>query len=207
MSTISTNPHGAAAHAAAHDEHHDTGEKTIFGFWIYLMSDVLMFAGLFATFVVLQGGTNGGPAGKDLFDLSFVAWETVLLLCSTLTLGLGMVAMGKEKKGQMFFWLIVTWLLGLGFMIMEIWEFNHLVHQGYGPSHSAFLSAFFALVGTHGIHVSAGMLWLIVMLIQLSQDGLTQRNKTRMMCLSLFWHFLDLIWIGVFSVVYLSGAI
>jgi cytochrome o ubiquinol oxidase subunit 3 len=208
MSSISTNAHGAAAHAAAHDEHehHDAGGNTVFGFWVYLMSDVLIFASLFATYVVLSGGTDGGPAAKDLFDLSFVAWETALLLFSSLTFGLGMIALHQAKKGQMFFWLIVTWLLGAGFMAMEIWEFNHLIHQGYGPDRSAFLSAFFALVGTHGLHVSAGMLWLLVMFIQLAQDGLTPRNKTRMACLSLFWHFLDLIWIGVFSVVYLSGA-
>ena len=207
MSTVAHNAHGAAAHAAGHDDHHhDTGENTILGFWVYLMSDVLIFASLFATYVVLQGGTNGGPSAKDLFDLSSVAWETALLLFSSLTFGLGMIAMHKSQKGQMFFWLAITWLLGAGFMAMEIWEFNHLIHQGYGPDHSAFLSAFFALVGTHGLHVTAGLIWLTVMFIQLSQDGLTQRNKTRMACLSLFWHFLDLIWIGVFSVVYLSGA-
>ncbi|MBB1117030.1 cytochrome o ubiquinol oxidase subunit III [Stenotrophomonas sp. W1S232] len=208
MSTISTNHHGSAAHAAAHDDHHhhDTGGNTILGFWVYLMSDVLIFASLFATYVVLAGGTNGGPSAKDLFDLSFVAWETALLLFSSLTFGLGMIALHKAQKGQMFFWLAITWLLGAGFMAMEIWEFNHLVHQGYGPDHSAFLSAFFALVGTHGLHVTGGLIWLTVMFIQLSQDGLTQRNKTRMACLSLFWHFLDLIWIGVFSVVYLTGA-
>ena len=208
MSTISTNHHGSAAHAAAHDDHHhhDTGGNTILGFWVYLMSFVLIFASLFATYVVLAGGTNGGPSAKDLFDLSFVAWETALLLFSSLTFGLGMIALHKAQKGQMFFWLAITWLLGAGFMAMEIWEFNHLVHQGYGPDHSAFLSAFFALVGTHGLHVTGGLIWLTVMFIQLSQDGLTQRNKTRMACLSLFWHFLDLIWIGVFSVVYLTGA-
>lgn len=207
MSTISTNHHGSAAHAAAHDDHHhDTGGNTILGFWVYLMSDVLIFASLFATYVVLAGGTNGGPSAKDLFDLSFVAWETALLLFSSLTFGLGMIALHKAQKGQMFFWLAITWLLGAGFMAMEIWEFNHLVHQGYGPDHSAFLSAFFALVGTHGLHVTGGLIWLAVMFIQLSQDGLTQRNKTRMACLSLFWHFLGLIWIGVFSVVYLTGA-
>ncbi|MCW4454870.1 cytochrome o ubiquinol oxidase subunit III [Flavobacterium sp. MXW15] len=201
--------HGHAAHAAAHDdhEHHDTGENTVFGFWVYLMSDLLIFATLFVTFVVLSGGTNGGPAGKDLFDLSFVAWETALLLVSSLTFGLGMIAMHHNKVGQMFAWLALTWLLGAGFMAMEIWEFNHLIHQGHGPDHSAFLSAFFALVGTHGLHVTAGLLWLLVMFIQLKQNGLTQTNKTRMACLSLFWHFLDLVWIGVFSVVYLSGAI
>ncbi|MER2177862.1 MAG: cytochrome c oxidase subunit 3 [Stenotrophomonas maltophilia] len=135
------------------------------------------------------------------------AWETTLLLVSSLTFGLGMIAMHKQKVGQMYAWLALTWLLGFGFMCMEVWEFNHLIHQGYGPDHSAFLSAFFALVGTHGLHVSAGLLWLLIMFIQIKQNGLTQTNKTRMACLSLFWHFLDLIWIGVFSVVYLNGAL
>ncbi len=211
MSNIShTLNHGSAAHAADHGhdhEHHDTGENTIFGFWVYLMSDLLIFATLFVTFVVLSGATNGGPAGKDLFDLSFVAWETALLLLSSLTFGLGMIAMHQKKVGLMFGWLAITWLLGAGFMAMEIWEFNHLIHNGHGPGHSAFLSAFFALVGTHGLHVTAGLLWLLVMVVQLKQNGLTQTNKTRMACLSLFWHFLDLVWIGVFSVVYLSGAL
>ena len=207
MSTISTNHHGTAAHAAAHDDHHhDTGGNTILGFWIYLMSDVLIFASLFATYVVLAGGTNGGPSAKELFDLSFVAWETALLLLSSLTFGLGMIALHKGQKGAMFLWLVVTWLFGAGFLGMELWEFNHLIHNGHGPDHSAFLSAFFTLVGTHGLHVTGGLIWLTVMLVQLAQDGLSQRNITRMSCLSLFWHFLDLIWIGVFSVVYLTGA-
>ncbi|MBN8790960.1 MAG: cytochrome o ubiquinol oxidase subunit III [Stenotrophomonas nitritireducens] len=203
--------HGHAAQAADHghdhEHHHDAGESTVFGFWVYLMSDLLIFATLFVTYVVLSGGTNGGPGAKELFDLKFVAGETALLLVSSLTFGLGMIAMHQKKVGLMFGWLAVTWLLGAGFMVMEIWEFNHLVHEGFGPDHSAFLSAFFALVGTHGLHVSAGLLWLLVMFIQLKRNGLTQTNKTRMACLSLFWHFLDLVWIGVFSVVYLSGAL
>ncbi|WP_433854053.1 cytochrome o ubiquinol oxidase subunit III [Stenotrophomonas nitritireducens] len=209
--TAHTLDHGHAAHAADHghdhEHHHDAGENTVFGFWVYLMSDLLIFATLFVTYVVLAGGTNGGPGAKELFDLKFVAGETALLLVSSLTFGLGMIAMHQKKVGLMFGWLAVTWLLGAGFMVMEIWEFSHLVHEGYGPDRSAFLSAFFALVGTHGLHVSAGLLWLLVMFIQLKQNGLTETNKTRMACLSLFWHFLDLVWIGVFSVVYLSGAL
>ena len=211
MSNIShTLNHGSAAHAADHGhdhEHHDTGENTIFGFWVYLMSDLLIFATLFVTFVVLSGATNGGPAGKDLFDLSFVAWETALLLLSSLTFGLGMIAMHQKKVGLMFGWLAITWLLGAGFMAMEIWEFNHLIHNGHGPGHSAFLSAFFALVGTHGLHVSSGLIWMIVLMVQIAKNGLTLPNTRRLACLSLFWHFLDLVWIGVFSVVYLSGAL
>ena len=214
MSNIAHMNHDAAAHAADHGhghdhehEHHDSGGNTVLGFWIYLMSDLLIFASLFVTYVVLAGGTTGGPNAKELFDLKFVAGETALLLLSSLTFGLGMIAMHQKKLGLMFGWLAVTWLLGAGFMVMEIWEFNHLIHNGHGPDHSAFLSAFFALVGTHGLHVSGGLLWLLVMFVQLKRDGLTPTNTTRMACLSLFWHFLDLVWIGVFSVVYLSGAI
>jgi len=212
MSSTTSNAmnHGHAAHAAAHGhddhEHHDTGGNTVFGFWVYLMSDCLIFASLFATYIVLSGGTNGGPGPKDLFDLTFVAWETTLLLVSSLTFGLGMIALHKHKVGQMYLWLGLTWLLGFGFMVMEVWEFNHLIHEGFGPDHSAFLSAFFALVGTHGLHVSAGLLWLLIMFIQIKQNGLTPTNKTRMACLSLFWHFLDLVWICVFTFVYLIGA-
>ena len=149
------------------EEHaHPEGSSTMLGFWIYLMSDLLIFASLFVTYVVLAGGTNGGPGAKELFDLKFVAGETALLLISSLTFGLGMIAMHHRKVGQMFGWLAVTWLLGAGFMVMEIWEFNHLIHNGHGPDHSAFLSAFFALVGTHGLHVSAGLLWLLVMFVR-----------------------------------------
>ena len=203
IQAVATHPH------AGHDDHahHDDGSKTVFGFWVYLMSDLLIFSVLFATFAVLSNATAGGPTGKELFDLSFVAWETTLLLVSSLTFGLGMIAMHKAKVGQMYLWLAITWLLGFGFMVMEVWEFQHLIHEGYGPDRSAFLSAFFALVGTHGLHVSAGLLWLLIMFIQIKQNGLTATNKTRLACLSLFWHFLDLIWIGVFSVVYLKGAL
>ena len=209
--TAHTLNHGHAAHAADHghdhEHHHDTGEKTIFGFWVYLMSDLLIFASLFVTYVVLAGGTNGGPGAKELFDLKFVAWETTLLLLSSLTFGLGMIAMHHRKVGQMFGWLAVTWLLGAGFMVMEIWEFNHLIHNGHGPDHSAFLSAFFALVGTHGLHVTFGLIWLVTLMIQISKHGLIEANVRRINCLSMFWHFLDVVWVGVFTFVYLMGVL
>lgn len=209
MSSATTDTMTGAAHAAAHghEEHHDSGENTVLGFWIYLMSDCLIFSCLFATYAVLSSSTNGGPSGAELFELPFVAWETALLLLSSLTFGLGMIAVHKHKLGQVYGWLGVTFLLGAGFLGMEIYEFRHLIHQGYGPGHSAFLSAFFTLVGTHGLHVASGLLWLIVMFVQVAQNGLTPTNKTRLACLSLFWHFLDIIWIGVFSVVYLFGAL
>ena len=195
-------------HNAAHAEHghHDAGETKVFGFWIYLMSDCILFASLFATYAVLVNGTAGGPSGKDIFDLKFVLVETFLLLFSSITYGMAMIAMNKGKVGGVNTWLFLTFLFGLGFVAMEIYEFHHLIAEGFGPDRSAFLSSFFALVGTHGLHVTSGLIWIIVLMIQVSKFGLTATNKTRLMCLSLFWHFLDVVWICVFSVVYLMGA-
>lgn len=209
MSAITTTAHGHGAVHHGHDghEHHDAGGNTIFGFWVYLMSDCLIFAGLFATYAVLSGATAGGPSGKELFDLKFVLGETALLLFSSLTFGLAVLGANKGNKAQLFGWLAVTFVLGAGFLGMELFEFNHLIHQGAGPDRSAFLSAFFTLVGTHGLHVTSGMLWMIVLVIQLLRRGLTPATTTRLMCLSLFWHFLDIIWIGVFTIVYLMGAV
>ncbi|MGL6191442.1 MAG: cytochrome o ubiquinol oxidase subunit III [Serratia nevei] len=193
---------------AAHAEHghHDAGETKVFGFWIYLMSDCILFASLFATYAVLVNGTAGGPSGKDIFDLKFVLVETFLLLFSSITYGMAMIAMNKGKVGGVNTWLFLTFLFGLGFVAMEIYEFHHLIAEGFGPDRSAFLSSFFALVGTHGLHVTSGLIWIIVMMIQVSKFGLTATNKTRLMCLSLFWHFLDVVWICVFTVVYLLGV-
>ncbi|AKL40714.1 cytochrome o ubiquinol oxidase subunit III [Serratia marcescens] len=195
-------------HNAAHAEHghHDAGETKVFGFWIYLMSDCILFASLFATYAVLVNGTAGGPSGKDIFDLKFVLVETFLLLFSSITYGMAMIAMNKGKVGGVNTWLFLTFLFGLGFVAMEIYEFHHLIAEGFGPDRSAFLSSFFALVGTHGLHVTSGLIWIIVMMIQVSKFGLTATNKTRLMCLSLFWHFLDVVWICVFTVVYLLGV-
>ncbi|MGP2799100.1 cytochrome o ubiquinol oxidase subunit III [Serratia ureilytica] len=193
---------------AAHAEHghHDAGETKVFGFWIYLMSDCILFASLFATYAVLVNGTAGGPTGKDIFDLKFVLVETFLLLFSSITYGMAMIAMNKGKVGGVNTWLFLTFLFGLGFVAMEIYEFHHLIAEGFGPDRSAFLSSFFALVGTHGLHVTSGLIWIIVLMIQVSKFGLTATNKTRLMCLSLFWHFLDVVWICVFTVVYLLGV-
>ncbi|HEJ6928762.1 TPA: cytochrome o ubiquinol oxidase subunit III [Serratia marcescens] len=195
-------------HNAAHAEHghHDAGETKVFGFWIYLMSDCILFASLFATYAVLVNGTAGGPSGKDIFDLKFVLVETFLLLSSSITYGMAMIAMNKGKVGGVNTWLFLTFLFGLGFVAMEIYEFHHLIAEGFGPDRSAFLSSFFALVGTHGLHVTSGLIWIVVMMIQVSKFGLTSANKTRLMCLSLFWHFLDVVWICVFTVVYLLGV-
>ncbi len=189
----------------AHD-HIDTAGNKLFGFWIYLMSDCILFASLFATYAVLLPGTAGGPTGKDLFELPFVFVETMLLLFSSITFGFGMIAMRKQNIGALKLWMIVTFVLGAGFIAMELYEFHHLISIGAGPERSAFLSAFFTLVGTHGLHVSFGLLWLFICYWQLSSKGLTEMIKVRFGCLSLFWHFLDIIWICVFTVVYLVGV-
>ncbi|MFM5135513.1 cytochrome o ubiquinol oxidase subunit III [Aeromonas rivipollensis] len=194
------------SHGAHEDGHHDAGATKVFGFWIYLMSDCILFATLFATYAVLVNGTAGGPAGKDIFELPFVFAETMLLLLSSITFGFGMLAMNKNKVSAVSTWLLVTFILGAGFIAMEIYEFHHLIVNDAGPDRSGFLSAFFTLVGTHGIHVTSGLIWIIVMMVLISKKGLTERNRTRLMCLSLFWHFLDVVWICVFTVVYLMGV-
>ncbi|CAG2127806.1 cytochrome o ubiquinol oxidase subunit III [Cupriavidus plantarum] len=201
----------APAHAPAHDDthdhaHHDTSGNTIFGFWLYLMSDCILFACLFAAFAVLRGEVAGGPSGKELFELNYVLVETFILLFSSITYGMAMVSLQNKQKSRVMGWLAVTFLLGAAFMVMEINEFAHLIHEGAGPNRSAFLSSFFTLVGTHGLHVASGMLWMLVLMYQLTTKGITTATTKRLMCLSLFWHFLDVVWIGVFTVVYLMGA-
>ncbi|MBB5700315.1 cytochrome o ubiquinol oxidase subunit 3 [Ochrobactrum daejeonense] len=191
----------------AHEDHHDAGSTTLVGFWIYLMSDCVLFSGLFATYAVLAHQFAGGPTGRELFDLNFVLIETMLLLVSSLTYGLATLSMFKKNRTGLLFWLGITFLLGAGFLGMEIYEFSHLIHEEAGPGRSAFLSAFFTLVGTHGLHITSGLIWIVVLTAQLLRDGLTEKNQTRVMCLSLFWHFLDIIWIGVFTLVYLLGVL
>ncbi|WDS34850.1 cytochrome o ubiquinol oxidase subunit III [Pseudoxanthomonas sp.] len=196
--------HPVAAGHAAHDDHaHDDGSKTTLGFWIYLMGDCLIFAVLFATYGVLMNATAGSPGGRELFDLKFVFGETMLLLASSFTFGLGMLSLHAGKRQRVMGWLVVTGLLGASFIGMEVFEFAELLHEGVSPQHSAYLSAYFSLVGTHGLHVSFGLLWLAVMVHQVWKFGLDAVVARRLACLSLFWHFLDLIWICVFTFVYL----
>jgi cytochrome o ubiquinol oxidase subunit 3 len=191
----------------AHHQTHDDGSTTVLGFWIYLMSDCLIFASLFATFGVLADNTAGGPAGRELFDLPYVAVETVLLLVSSFTFGMAALAMQDQQRTKVIRWLAITFLFGAVFIVMEVQEFAHLVYEGAGPSRSAFLSAYFTLVGTHGLHVTAGLIWLAVMMHQTFCFGLDGIVRRRLACLSLFWHFLDLVWICVFTFVYLRGAV
>ncbi len=177
------------------------------GFWLYLMSDCLIFATLFATYGVLGRSYAAGPTPKELFDLPGIAVNTAMLLFSSITYGFAMLEMDRDRVKQTQIWLAVTGLFGAAFVALEIREFVHLFHEGAPPWRSAFLSSFYTLVSTHGLHVSMGILWLVVLMVQVGKRGLIVENKRRLMCLSMFWHFLDLIWIGVFTVVYLMGVL
>ncbi len=190
-----------------HDVHHDDGSKATFGFWIYIMSDCVLFAMIFATYAVLHTHVYGGPNAKELFSMPFVLTETFILLTSSFTYGLAMLASNKANKSQVLFWLFITFLLGLAFISMEVHEFTNLIREGNSFSRSAFLSSFFTLVGTHGLHVTSGLIWMLALMYQVMKHGITPKTHTKLACLSLFWHFLDIVWIFVFTVVYLMGAI
>jgi cytochrome o ubiquinol oxidase subunit 3 len=190
------------------EEHaHGEGGSTMLGFWIYLMSDCLIFAILFATFGVLGGNYAAGPGPKDLFDLNLVALNTAMLLLSSITYGFAMLTMEQGRVGATQLWLAVTGLFGLAFLGIELYEFAHMIHEGATPQRSAFLSSFFTLVGTHGLHVTFGIVWLVTLMGQVAWRGLIEANRRRLMCLSMFWHFLDVVWIGVFTFVYLMGML
>ncbi len=188
------------------DPHQDSFSKNVLGFWIYLMTDCLIFATLFVTYAVLHGSTFGGPSSKDLFELPTAFAETMILLCSTLTSGLAMLAAVKSKTKQILIWLTLTFLLGASFIFIELSEFSHFIREGHGPQKSAFLSSFFTLVGTHGLHVSVGLFWMLVITFQLLIAGLTPATFRRLVIFSMFWHFLDLVWIFIFTFVYLLGV-
>ncbi|HEV7322632.1 MAG TPA: cytochrome o ubiquinol oxidase subunit III [Ensifer sp.] len=188
------------------EEHHPE-HSTMLGFWLYLMSDCLIFAVLFATHGVVGRNYAAGPAPADLFDLNLIAINTAMLLFSSITYGFAMLQMERNAKMETLFWLGVTGVFGAIFLALELYEFYHLIHEGAGPTRSAFLSSFFTLVGTHGLHVTFGIIWLITLMVQVSRHGLIPENRRRLMCLSMFWHFLDVIWIGVFSFVYLLGVL
>lgn len=187
-------------------EHHPSN-STLLGFWLYLMSDCLIFACLFATYAVLGRNYAGGPTGAELFDLPLVAMNTAFLLVSSITYGFAMLESQKKNLRATMIWLGITGLLGVAFLALELYEFSHLIHVGAGPERSGFLTAFFALVATHGLHVTFGVVWLVTLMFQLKRHGLIPENGRRLMCLSMFWHFLDVIWIGVFTFVYLMGVL
>ena len=185
------------------ESHHDADGDSLFGFWLYILSDCILFACLFATYAVLRGNFVDAPLAADLFDLNYITVETALLLFSSFTFGMAVLGMQAGSMARMFRWLGVTFLLGAGFLFLEVKEFIHLSHAGATPWSAGSWSAFYGLIGTHGLHVLAGLVWMVVLVLHFMRDGITATNATRLMCLSLFWHFLDIIWICVFSVVYL----
>ncbi len=181
-------------------------DKTIFGFWVYIMTDCVLFATLFATYAVLRNSTAGGPSSHDLFNMPYVLVETLLLLTSSFTCGLALLAARTQKLKQVSVWLSITFLLGLSFITMELTEFAHLAAEGNSWNASAFLSAFFTLVGTHGLHISIGLLWMLVMGAFLLRRGLNEHSTRRLELFSIFWHFLDIVWVFIFTIVYLMGV-
>ncbi len=208
MSTIlTTSPQDPRVFHPAAEPRHPDGHSTPLGFWIYLMSDCLIFSTLFATYAVLGHRTGGGPGPKEALDLTLVAVNTAMLLFSSITCGFAMLAMHGGNRDGVMTWLRITALFGLCFVGIELFEFSRMIHEGDGPWRSAFLSSFFTLVGTHGLHVTFGLIWMGVLAVQIRQHGLISANRRRLECLSMFWHFLDVIWIGVFTVVYLMGKI
>lgn len=186
---------------------HPPGGSTMLGFWLYLMSDCLIFAMLFAAWGVYGGSYAGGPSPHELFELPLVAVNTAMLLFSSITYGFAMIAMDEKRQGPTLAWLAITGVFGAAFLAIELYEFSNLIAEGAGPWRSAFLSSFFTLVGTHGLHVTFGILWLVTLMVQVSRKGLIEANRRRLQCLSLFWHFLDVVWIGVFTFVYLLGVL
>ncbi|CAK7192732.1 Cytochrome bo(3) ubiquinol oxidase subunit 3 [Commensalibacter sp. Nvir] len=188
-------------------EEHEHQNHSVFGFWIYLMSDCIIFGCLFASYAVLRFQFAGGPTAKEMFELPGVAMETALLLVSSLTFGFAMIEAYKGKKTGTVFWMIVSAILGAGFLFLEIKEFIYLIAHGASPDVSAFWSTFFTLVSTHGLHVTLGIIWMIVLIVQILLKGINSKMLPRLACLSLFWHFLDIIWICVFSFVYLLSMV
>jgi cytochrome o ubiquinol oxidase subunit III len=176
-----------------------------YGFWLFLLSDIIMFSAMFAGYAVLNSHTAGGPKGIELFDRGDVLLETAFLLLSSFTCGLMALASAAENRTHTYWAAFATFLLGAGFLILELKEFSHMVAIGAGPSHSAFLSSFFGLVGMHGLHVFAGLVWLVVMMLQVKTIGFSDMVQRRLHCFNLFWHALDIVWIGVFTIVYLGA--
>jgi cytochrome o ubiquinol oxidase subunit 3 len=188
-------------------DRHDAASMINLGFWTYIMTDCILFGILFATYAVLHNNTFGGPSSKDLFDPLYALGETLVLLVSSFTCGLAGIAARRNDSKKVLVWFGVTFLLGISFIVMEGMEFTKFVQAGDSWKRSGFLSAFFTLVGTHGTHISIGLLWMIVMMFQVAFKGLTPFTQRRMTCLRLFWHFLDIVWIFIFTIVYMMGVI
>ena len=182
-------------------------DRAMFGFWVYLMTDLLMFAVLFAVYSVLHSNTLEGPTGRDLFSLPLALTETLILLTSSFTCGIGMIAARQGLKNQVLIWFGITFLLGLAFLSIELYEFAEFIHEGHTFATNAFFSSFFTLVGTHGLHIISGLLWMAITLIYVIKRGLNSHMVRKLALLSLFWHFLDIVWIFIFTIVYLRAFI
>lgn len=194
-----------SAHHVDHEA--ENNNRLMFGFWVYLMTDLLMFSVLFAVYAVLHGNTVGGETGRELFSLPLALQETLLLLTSSFTVGIAMIAARQYKKNQALFWFGVTFLLGLAFLSLELREFSQFIHEGNTLQSNAFLSSFFILVGTHGLHITSGLLWMAITMIYVMKRGLNGALVRKLSMLSLFWHFLDIVWIFIFTVVYLRAFV
>jgi len=206
MSQLS--PESAAMEQASRlSEAQQSDSKILFGFWVYLMTDCVLFASLFATYAVLHSNTFGGPSAHQLFSLPYALTETLILLTSSFTCGLGILAAQRRIKQRVYSWLGVTFILGVTFLTLELTEFSRFVHAGNSWQKSGFLSSYFTLVGTHGLHITVGLLWMAVMLIRIKRGGLGRSTVRKLTLLSLFWHFLDVVWIFIFTIVYLMGGI
>jgi len=187
--------------------HAKEDSKAVFGFWVYIMTDCVLFASLFAVFAVLRHNTFGGPSGKDIINMNIVLTETLSLLTSSFTCGLAFLALNKNHKQKVLFWFAITFILGALFLILELNEFHHLITIGDSWRRSGFLSSYFILVGTHGLHITVGLFWMLVVLSKVATKGLTRKSTRQLTMLSLFWHFLDIIWIFIFTIVFLMGVI
>jgi cytochrome o ubiquinol oxidase subunit 3 len=201
-----TMPHMIITKEASSEEAVAT-ERVMFGFWVYLMTDLLMFSVLFAVYAVVHGNTAGGPSGRELFNLPTALTETLLLLTSSFTCGLGMIAARRGNKKQVLSWFGITFILGLMFLGFELKEFIEFVHDGHTLQSSAFMSSFFTLVGTHGLHITSGLLWMGITLSYVQKRGLNRHMVRKLALLSLFWHFLDIVWIFIFTIVYLGAFV
>lgn len=191
---------------AAHPDAHEGAEELLFGFWVFLMSDAIVFGLLFATYASMLHSTAGGPGPKQLFDIRSIFVETLALLLSSFTYGMASLSLKYGRRsGPLVAWLCVTLALGLVFLGLEVHDFLSIFHQGAGPTHSGFLSAFFGLVPLHGLHVFTGCVWMIALMAQMAVYGVDRRVKLGLLRLGLFWHFLDIVWVAIFSVVYLGG--
>ena len=190
-----------------HIEEHSADSRIAFGFWMYLMTDFVLFASLFAVFAVLRGNTFGGPSGADIFNMPYVLVETLLLLTSSVTSGFALLAARANKKPLVFLFLIITFILGAAFVSMEVSEFARLALAGTGWWSSGFLSSYFTLVGTHGLHVTLGLVWMLILMLAIATQGLTHSNLRKLELLNMFWHFLEIIWIFIFVIVYLLALV